>query len=77
MNIRTQEHKWAPPSMRWSAVDDDGYDYDSPIGWGASEDAAIDDLLGLVARDDELDGVLYSERAADYEYTGEGMDVAE
>ena len=29
----------------WSAFDDETYDYDSPIGYGATEQAAIDDLL--------------------------------
>lgn len=32
-------------SCDWSAVDDDTYDYDQPIGWGATEAAAIADLL--------------------------------
>jgi hypothetical protein len=29
----------------WSAVDDDTYDYDAPIGSGPTEAAAIADLL--------------------------------
>lgn len=29
----------------WSAVDDETYDYDKPIGFGATEQEAIDDLL--------------------------------
>lgn len=32
-------------SMDWSAVDNDTYDYDQPIGWGATEQEAIADLL--------------------------------
>jgi hypothetical protein len=28
----------------WIAVDDDTYDYDSPIGLGATEQEAIEDL---------------------------------
>jgi hypothetical protein len=39
-----------PPSipMRcsdWSAIDDDTYDYDQPVGYGATEQEAIEDLL--------------------------------
>jgi hypothetical protein len=31
--------------MDWSAIDDDTYDYDAPIGFGPTETAAIADLL--------------------------------
>lgn len=37
-----------PISMRccdWSAIDDDTYDYDQPVGYGATEQEAIEDLL--------------------------------
>lgn len=39
-----------PPSipMRcsdWQAIDDDTYDYDQPVGYGATEQEAIDDLI--------------------------------
>ena len=29
----------------WSAIDDDTYEPGCPIGWGATEQEAIDDLL--------------------------------
>lgn len=32
-------------SMDWSAIDDETYDYDGPIGWGATEQEAINDLM--------------------------------
>lgn len=32
-------------SMDWCAVDDDTYDEGCPVGWGATEQEAIDDLL--------------------------------
>lgn len=32
-------------TMDWSAVDDDTYDGSGPIGWGETEQEAIDDLL--------------------------------
>jgi hypothetical protein len=43
MKIRT-EYK---PSAEWMAVDDDSYDGAGPniLGWGATEQDAIDDLL--------------------------------
>ena len=51
MKIRT-EFVCPPIPIRnfdWSAVDDDTYDgapdAHCPIGWGATEQAAIDDLL--------------------------------
>lgn len=62
MIIKTQEHEWAPESMRWSAVDDDTYDgaEDSKtraqIGWGATEQDAIDDLVDQLF--DADDGML-------------------
>lgn len=62
MIIRTQEHEWAPETMRWSAVDDDTYDgaEDSTtraqIGWGATEQEAIDDLCDQLF--DADDGML-------------------
>lgn len=40
---------WPPPiplrQFDWTAVDDDTCDYDQPIGHGATEQDAIDDLL--------------------------------
>lgn len=40
---------WAKPipdrSHDWSAVDDETYDGGGPIGWGATEQEAIGDLL--------------------------------
>lgn len=47
MKIKTR-HDFPPiPDRRfdWSAVDDDTYDYDQPIGHGATEAEAIADLL--------------------------------
>lgn len=32
-------------SMDWSAIDDDTYDYDQPVGWGSTEHEAIADLM--------------------------------
>lgn len=47
MKIKT--HFNYPPILDrrfdWIAVDDDTYDYDSPIGYGATEQEAIDDQL--------------------------------
>lgn len=46
MKIRT-EFVYPPipdRSFDWSAVDDDTYDYDAPIGRGATEQEAIEDL---------------------------------
>jgi hypothetical protein len=46
MNIRTSSWSLCPiPCFEWSAVDDDTYDYDQPVGYGATEQEAIDDLL--------------------------------
>ena len=58
MNIITTRHMHGPADMRWSAIDDDEYDYDSAIGWGASEQDAIADLLGLLDRADVDDVML-------------------
>jgi hypothetical protein len=47
MKIKTS-HIYPPiPDRRfdWSAVDDDTYDYDQPIGYGRTEEEAIADLL--------------------------------
>lgn len=47
MKIKTH-YEPTPISLRqfdWSAVDDDTYDYDQPIGHGATEQEAINDLL--------------------------------
>lgn len=42
MNIRTEQHY----TNQWSAIDDDTYDGPgSPIGWGATEAAAVADLI--------------------------------
>lgn len=35
----------AAPYHSWGAVDDDSYDMGAPIGWGATEQEAIADLL--------------------------------
>lgn len=46
MKIRTN-YVYPPIPMRtfdWSAVDDDTYEPGCPIGWGATEQEAIDDL---------------------------------
>ena len=47
MRIRTESV--FPPiplrTMDWIAVDDDTYDYDSPVGRGATEAEAIADLM--------------------------------
>ena len=32
----------------WQAIDDDTYDYDQPVGYGATEQEAIDDLIWKV-----------------------------
>jgi hypothetical protein len=47
MKIRTTHVKPPIPdfSMDWSAVDDDRYEGGSPIGYGATEQEAINDLL--------------------------------
>ncbi len=48
MNIRTSEDVtgFAPPDSKWVAVDNDTYDGPGcPIGRGATEREAIDDLL--------------------------------
>lgn len=33
----------------WSAIDDDTYDYDQPVGYGKTEQEAIDDLLSKIS----------------------------
>jgi hypothetical protein len=59
MNIKT--HYWPTPiplrQFDWSAVDDDTYDYDQPIGYGATEQEAIDDLMDQL-EDQTDDGAL-------------------
>ena len=40
-------------SFDWSAVDDDTYDYDAPIGSGPTEADAIADLLRQITEDNE------------------------
>ena len=51
MNIRT--HYWPKPipirDFDWTAVDEDTYDGDGPIGHGATEDEAIADLKQQIA----------------------------
>jgi hypothetical protein len=49
MKIRT-EYK---PSAEWMAVDDDSYDGAGPniLGWGATEQDAIADLLDRIIRE--------------------------
>ncbi len=47
IKIRT-EHVYPPIPVRqwdWSAVDDNTYEPGCPIGWGRTEQAAIDDLI--------------------------------
>lgn len=51
---------YAPPPipMRqfdWRAIDDDTHDLGRPIGWGATEQEAIDDLMAQL---EELDAEL-------------------
>ena len=47
MKIRTSH--WAKPiplrQFDWEAIDDDTYEAGCPIGYGATEQEAIDDLL--------------------------------
>jgi hypothetical protein len=47
MNIKTSFD--FPPipnrAFDWSAIDDDSYDYDQPVGRGPTEESAIADLL--------------------------------
>jgi hypothetical protein len=55
MKIRTS-HIYPPIPIRsfdWSAIDDDTYDYDSPIGYGPTEPAAIADLLQQIAEEND------------------------
>ena len=41
------------PDSAWSAVDDETYDGEgSPIGWGATREEAIADLLDQIEPDD-------------------------
>ena len=41
MKLRTK----LQPNGEWTAIDDDSYDGEgSPMGWGATEQAAVDDL---------------------------------
>jgi hypothetical protein len=50
MKILT-EFVYPPIPLRcfdWSAVDDDTYDGDGPIGHGPTEEAAISDLMGQI-----------------------------
>jgi hypothetical protein len=40
----------------WQAIDEDTYDYDSPTGYGATEQEAIDDLMWKIeALEDKLE----------------------
>lgn len=54
MKIRTDF--WAKPIptniFDWSAVDDDTYDGEGPIGYGPTEEAAIADLKEQLERDE-------------------------
>ncbi|MGE5165317.1 MAG: hypothetical protein ACM3IH_15000 [Sphingobacteriales bacterium] len=55
MKIRTQYHGPLPEKLRdesWSAVDDD-YEPGNCIGFGATEQHAINDLYRLLAERDE------------------------
>jgi hypothetical protein len=58
MKIRTT---YDPPPISmweqfaWSAVDDDSYDYDGPIGWGSTEEEAIGNLMEKLAEQNYLE----------------------
>lgn len=41
MKLKTQKQ----PNGEWTALDEDTYDYDSYVGWGKTEQEAIDDLV--------------------------------
>lgn len=55
--MRIVTHFEYPPipvrSYDWSAVDDDTYEPGNPIGRGATEQEAVDDLLEQLGLDDE------------------------
>ena len=56
MNIVTR-HEPPPIPMRqhdWSALDDDTYEPGCPVGWGATEQEAIDDLVAQIEERGEL-----------------------
>jgi hypothetical protein len=53
MNIRTIVAADAPLHRRWLAIDQDTHDLGSPIGYGATEDAAISDLEAQLDAADE------------------------
>jgi hypothetical protein len=38
-------------SCDWSAIDDETYDYDAPIGFGPTQEAAIADLIRQIAEE--------------------------
>jgi hypothetical protein len=71
MKIRTEEDTtgFAPRDCRYSAVDDDTYDgaEDSrnraTVGYGATPDAAVANLLELLADDLAIDAGWLRERA--------------
>lgn len=53
LSIRTH-HEFPPIPLRnfdWCAVDDSTYEPGHPIGWGPTEQAAIDDLLAEIEED--------------------------
>ena len=40
-------------SCDWSAIDDETHDMDSPVGYGATEQEAIENLLWLLGEVDD------------------------
>lgn len=53
MKIRTNYDPWFPvASFDWSAVDDDTYEPGGPIGYGATEQEAINDLMAQLEEQD-------------------------
>ena len=79
MNIKTNYYMKPIPirSYDWEAVDDDTYDVDGPIGFGATEAGAIADLKEQLpcSEDDEEpyyhNGVKYTREDEDWFF---GMD---
>ena len=60
-----EEHPSAPAAERWSATDSDTFDAEidsngrmttkCPVGWGATPDEAIEDLLRLLQEYEEIE----------------------
>ena len=55
MNIKTSQWGLCPiPCFEWMAVDDETYDGEGcPIGYGKTEQQAIDDLMWKIEEDHE------------------------